>query len=319
MLALMEYRNLGRSGLKVSKMALGTNAFGTRADEAAGIAIVHAALDAGINLVDTADMYGDGESERIVGKAIRDRRSRVVLATKGGWRVGEGPNDAGSSRQHILDAVDASLKRLGTDYIDLYQMHRWDGETPLEETLETLNDLVRWGKVRYIGCSNYAAWQIVKAVGIQERRGFARYISHQPEYSPVNRAIEREVIPASLSEGLGQIVYFPLAGGLFTGKYRRGEAAPAGSRAAVQGEHFTHRWFTDRNFDLVDRLSGIAQEAGISLPHLVLAWVMARPGVTAAIVGASRAEQVQANVAACDVVLPPEVIQQVDAASADFI
>lgn len=319
MLALMEYRNLGRSGLKVSKMALGTNAFGTRTDEAAGIAIVHAALDAGINLVDTADMYGDGESERIVGKAIRDRRSRVVLATKGGWRVGEGPNDAGSSRQHILDAVDASLKRLGTDYIDLYQMHRWDGETPLEETLETLNDLVRWGKVRYIGCSNYAAWQIVKAVGIQERRGFARYISHQPEYSPVNRAIEREVIPASLSEGLGQIVYFPLAGGLFTGKYRRGEAAPAGSRAAVQGEHFTHRWFTDRNFDLVDRLSGIAQEAGISLPHLVLAWVMARPGVTAAIVGASRAEQVQANVAVCDVVLPPEVIQQVDAASADFI
>lgn len=315
----MEYRNLGRSGLKVSKMALGTNAFGTRTSEAEGIAIVHAALDAGINLVDTADMYGDGESERIVGKAIRDRRSRVVLATKGSWRVGDGPNDAGSSRQHILDAVDASLKRLGTDYIDLYQMHRWDPETPLEETLETLNDLVRWGKVRYIGCSNYAAWQIVKAVGIQERRGFARYISHQPEYSPANRAIEREVIPASLSEGLGQIVYFPLAGGLFTGKYRRGAAAPAGSRAAFQGERFTSRWFTDRNFDLVERLTGIAQEGGVSLPHLVLAWVMAKPGVTAAIVGASRVEQVQANAAACDVVLPPEIMQRVDEASADFV
>lgn len=315
----MEYRNLGRSGLKVSKMALGTNAFGTRTGEAEGIAIVHAALDAGINLVDTADMYGNGESERIVGKAIRDRRSRVVLATKGSWRVGDGPNDAGSSRQHILDAVDASLKRLGTDYIDLYQMHRWDPDTPLEETLETLNDLVRWGKVRYIGCSNYAAWQIVKAVGIQERRGFARYISHQPEYSPANRTIEREVIPASLAEGLGQIVYFPLAGGLFTGKYRRAEAAPVGSRAAFQGERFTGRWFTDRNFDLVERLTGIAQEAAVSLPHLVLAWVMAKPGVTSAIVGASRVEQVQANAAACDVALPPEIIQRVDEASADFV
>jgi len=315
----MEYRNLGRSGLKVSKMALGTNAFGTRTGEAEGIAIVHAALDAGINLVDTADMYGNGESERIVGKAIRDRRSRVVLATKGSWRVGDGPNDAGSSRQHILDAVDASLKRLGTDYIDLYQMHRWDPDTPLEETLETLNDLVRWGKVRYIGCSNYAAWQIVKAVGIQERRGFARYISHQPEYSPANRAIEREVIPASLAEGLGQIVYFPLAGGLFTGKYRRGDAAPVGSRAAFQGERFTGRWFTDRNFDLVERLTGIAQEAAVSLPHLVLAWVMAKPGVASAIVGASRVEQVQANAAACDVALPPEIIQRVDEASADFV
>ncbi|HEY8347716.1 MAG TPA: aldo/keto reductase [Symbiobacteriaceae bacterium] len=315
----MEYRNLGRSGLKVSQMALGTNAFGTRTDEATGIAIVHAALDAGINLIDTADMYGDGESERIIGKAIRDRRSRVVLATKGSWRVGDGPNDAGSSRQHILDAVDASLRRLNTDYIDLYQMHRWDDETPLEETLETLNDLVRWGKVRYIGCSNYAAWQIVKALGIQERRGFARYISHQPEYSPANRSIEREVIPACLSEGVGQIVYFPLAGGLFTGKYRRGAEPPAGSRAATQGERFTKRWFTDRNFDLMERLEGLAAEAGISLPHLVLAWVMAKPGITSAIVGATRVEQVLANVAACEVKLSPELIRRVDEASAEFV
>lgn len=315
----MEYRNLGRSGLKVSPMALGTNAFGTRSDEATGIAIVHRALDLGINLVDTADMYGDGESERIIGKAIKDRRSRVVLATKGWWRVGDGPNDAGSSRQHILDAVDASLRRLGTDYIDLYQMHGWESETPLEETLEVLNDLVRWGKVRYIGCSNYAAWQIAKAIGIQERRGFARYISHQPEYSPANRAIEREIIPACLSEGVGQIVYFPLAGGLFTGKYRRGQEAPAGSRAVTQGERFTKRWFTERNFDLVEQLSSVAQEAGISLPLLALAWAMAKPGVTSAIVGASRPEQVETNVAACDVRLAPEVIHRVDELSAAYI
>jgi len=314
----MEYRNLGRSGLKVSQMALGTNAFGTRADEATSIRIVHAALDAGINLVDTADMYGNGESERIIGKAIRDRRSQVVLATKGVSRMGDGPNDAGASRQHILAAVDASLRRLGTDCIDLYQLHWWDNETPLEETLETLNDLVRWGKVRYIGCSNYAGWQIVKAIGIQERRGFARFISHQPEYSPVNREIEREVIPACLAEGVGQIVYYPLAGGLFTGKYRRGEAPPQGSRAVTQGERFVNRWLTDRNFALMERLAELAVEAGMSLLHLVLAWIMARPGITAAIVGATRVEQVLENAGACGVRLTPELIQRVDELSADF-
>jgi aryl-alcohol dehydrogenase-like predicted oxidoreductase len=315
----MEYRNLGRSGLKVSAISLGTNAFGARADEATSIAIVHKALDSGINLLDTADIYSAGESERIIGKALKGRRSQAILATKGYGRMGPGPNDAGSSRQHILDAVDASLKRLETDYIDLYQLHNFDNETPLEETLETLNDLVRWGKIRYIGCSNFAAWQIVKALGISERKGWARFISNQPEYSPAARQIERELIPAGLSEGVGHIVYFPLAGGLFTGKYKRNEAPPAGSRAITQGERFVKRWLNDRYFTLVEQMTEVANEAGIPLPHLAIAWCIAKPGITSAIVGASKVEQVADNIGAADVKLSPEIIKRVDEISAAFI
>ncbi|MDB4897791.1 MAG: oxidoreductase [Firmicutes bacterium] len=315
----MEYRNLGRSGLKVSPISLGTNAFGGRADEATSIAVVHKALDSGINLIDTADTYMGGESERIIGLALQGRRTQAVLATKGWFPMGEGPNDRGLSRKHILDAVDASLRRLQTDYIDLYQMHNWDPETPLEETLETLNDLVGSGKVRYIGCSNFAGWQFVKALGISERRGWARFISNQPEYSPANRKIERDVIPAGIAEGVGQIVYFPLAGGLFTGKYKRNEAPPEDSRAITQGERFKNRWMTDRNFTLVERMTEIAAEAGISLPHLAIAWAMAKPGITSAIVGASKVAQLADNIGACEAKLTPEVIKRVDEVSADFV
>ncbi|BAD40692.1 aldo/keto reductase [Symbiobacterium thermophilum] len=314
----MEYRNLGRSGLKVSKMALGTNAFGTRTDEATAIRIVHAALDAGINLIDTADMYGQGESERMIGLALKDRRSRAVLATKCWYPTGDGPNDRGASRKHIMDAVDASLRRLQTDYIDLYQIHRWDGDTPIEETMRALEDLVRAGKVRYIGCSNFAAWQIVMANAVADRHGWSRFISNQPEYSPVSRQIEQEVIPACLADGVGQIVYFPLAGGLFTGKYRRGEAPPPDSRAAKQGPRFAERWLTPAHFDLVEAMEHVAREAGLTLTQLTLAWVMARPGVTAAIVGASRPEQVAENVSACEVQLPQEVMDRVTALSEPF-
>lgn len=313
----MEYRNLGRSGLKVSAMSLGCNAFGGRADEATSIAVVHKALDLGINLIDTADIYVNGESERIIGLALKGRRSQAVLATKGHGRMGDGPNDAGSSRQHILDAVDASLKRLQTDYIDLYQLHGFDMDTPMDEMMETVNDLVRWGKVRYIGCSNYAAWQIVKALSVQERRGFARFISNQPEYSPANRKIEREIIPAGISEGVGQIVYFPLAAGIFTGKYKRNEAPPPGSRALTQGDRFK-RWLNDDYFDLVDSVTRLADEAGLKVSHLVLAWAMARAGVSSAIVGATKPEQVEDNVAACRVKLSPELIKAVDEASAQY-
>lgn len=314
----MEYRNLGHSGLKVSKMALGTNAFGTRSDEATGIAVVHAALDAGINLIDTADMYGAGESERIVGLALKGRRSEAILATKCWFPTGEAPNDRGISRKHIMDAVDASLKRLQTDYIDLYQMHNWDPTTPIEETMRALDDLVRSGKVRYIGCSNFAGWQIVKANAVADQKGYVRFISNQPEYSPANRKIEAEVIPAGLADGVGQIVYFPLAGGLFTGKYRRGEAPPEGSRAVTQGERFVNRWFTDANWSLLEGMERVAEEAGVSLPHLTLAWVMARPGITAAIVGASRPEQVVQNAAACEVSLSADVMARVEELSAAF-
>ncbi|MFS8639627.1 MAG: aldo/keto reductase [Symbiobacteriaceae bacterium] len=314
----MEYRNLGRSGLKVSQMALGTNAFGTRTDEATAIRIVHAALDAGINLIDTADMYGQGESERMIGLALKDRRSRAIIATKFWYPTGDGPNDRGASRKHIMDAVDASLRRLQTDYIDLYQIHRWDPEIPIEETMRALDDLVRSGKVRYIGCSNFAAWQIVKANAVADRHGWARFISNQPEYSPVNRQIEKEVIPACLAEGVGQIVYFPLAGGLLTGKYRRGEAPPPDSRAAKQGPRFAERWFTPAHFDLVEAMEQVAREAGVTLAQLTLAWVMARPGVTSAIVGASRPEQVAENVSACSVQLPQEIMDRVTALSEPF-
>lgn len=314
----MDYRNLGRSGLKVSAISLGTNAFGHRADEATSIAIVHKALDSGINLIDTADIYTGGDSERIIGKALQGRRSEAVLATKVYFRMGNGANDAGLSRQHILDGVDASLKRLQTDYIDLYQVHNFDPDSPLEETLQVLNDLVRWGKVRYIGCSNFAAWQIVKALSISERHGWARFISNQPEYSAANRQIEREVIPAGLSEGVGQIVYFPLAGGLFTGKYKRGEAPPEGSRAITQGERFSNRWLTDRNFTLAEGMERVAAEVGISVSHLAIAWAVAKPGVASAIVGASKVEQLIDNLGAAEVKLSPEVVKAVDDLSVAF-
>lgn len=308
----MDYRNLGRSGLKVSALSLGTNAFGGRADEQTSINVVHKALDLGINLIDTADVYVAGESEKCIGKALVGRRSEAILATKCVMPMGKGPNESGASRKHILDAVDASLKRLQTDYIDLYQMHRWDANTPLEETLQTLDDLVRWGKVRYIGCSNYTAWQQVKALGISERRGYARFVSNQPEYSPVNRKIEREIIPAGLSEGIGQIVYFPLAGGLFTGKYKPGQALPEGSRAVKQGQVFVDRWLNEPNFALMAKLTDMATGLGLTLPHLVLAWVMAKPGVTSAIVGASKPEQVEANFGATAVVLSAETVAQIE-------
>jgi len=315
----MDYRNLGRSGLKVSAMSLGCNAFGARADQDTSIAIVHAALDGGINLIDTADIYVDGESERLVGKALQDRRSRAILATKAAMAMGPGPNEQGASRQHIMDAVDASLKRLKTDYIDLYQMHQWDPNTPLEETLRALDDLVRSGKVRYIGCSNYTGWQIVKALGISERLGYARMISNQPEYSPAQRKIERDIIPAGLSEGVGQIVFFPLAGGLLTGKYRQGAAVPPGSRAMTQGSRFVDKWLTQRNFALAQGMETVAQEVGISLTHLTLAWVMARPGVTSAITGASKVAQLTDNLGACQIKLSPAVMSMVDQLSADFV
>ncbi len=312
----MEYRNLGRSGLKVSAISLGCNAFGARADEATSIAVVHQALDLGINLIDTADIYSMGESERMIGKALRGRRSQAILATKGFGRMGDGPNDTGASRKHLLDALDASLKRLETDYVDLYQIHTWDPNTPIEETMKTLDDLVRWGKVRYIGCSNYAAWQIMKSLWVSDKNSWERFISNQPEYSPANRAIEREIIPAGLAEGVGQIVYFPLAAGLFTGKYKRGEAVPAGSRAEKQGERFVNRWFTEANWALAEQMQAIADQLGISLSHLALAWAMAKPGVTSAIVGASKPAQVVDNAKACDVKLSPDVIARIDEISA---
>src|SRR5919202_319225 len=234
----MEYRQLGRSGLRVSALTMGTMTFGGRdqfanvgnTDVAGARRQIDLALDAGVNVVDTADVYSRGVSEEIIGEALEGRRDRVLLATKVRMPMGEGPNDAGLSRQHIVEACEASLRRLRTDHIDLYQVHEWDGQTPLEETLGALDDLVRSGKVRYIGCSNYAAWQLMKALGVSERRGLERFVSQQVYYSLQSRDIEHEIVPVCLDQGVGILVWSPLAGGLLSGKYRRGHAGPEGSR-----------------------------------------------------------------------------------------
>ncbi|MCD1258366.1 aldo/keto reductase [Paenibacillus athensensis] len=298
----MGYRRLGRTGLKVSEISLGTMAFGRWIDERQSAAVLDAALEAGITLIDTADVYGSGmdrsnplatgESEAILGKLLGSRREQLVLATKVHGRVGLGVNDAGQSRYHIARAVEASLKRLQTDYIDLYQVHRFDEETPLEETLRALDDLVRQGKVRYVGCSNYAAWQIAKAHGISARLGLHRFESVQPEYSLLARDIERELLPLAASEGVGVLVYSPLGRGLLTGKYSFGEAAPEGTRGAAGEQRLQALLEQERHFRIVEGLKPVAARKGLTLGQLALAWVLSQPAVTSAILGASRPQHV---------------------------
>jgi 1-deoxyxylulose-5-phosphate synthase len=313
----MIYRTLGRSGLNVSAYGLGTNAFGGRADEETSIAIIHHAMDHGVNLIDTANVYTDSNSERIIGKATRDRRDRVVLATKCALKVGDGPNDGGASRGHIMREVERSLARLDTDYIDLYQIHTWDEHAPLEETLRALDDLVRAGKVRYAGCSNYAAWQVCRALWTSDRRGFVRYESVQPAYSPADRRIEGELVPCCLAEGVGLIVYFPLAGGVLTGKYKPGSPPPQGSRALTQPQ-FARR-LTEQNLRLAQDMAGLASEIGCTVSQLTLAWVAQRPGITSALVGATRVAQQEENLKAVDLKVPPQILDRVTELSAAFV
>lgn len=308
----MLYRQLGRTGLKVSAYALGTNSFGGRADEAVSAAIIRHALDHGVNLIDTANLYTEGRSETIIGKAVRGRRHEVVLATKCGLPVGGGPNDRGASRAHILRELEGSLRRLDTDYVDLYQIHTWDGETPLEETLRTLDDLVTQGKVRYVGCSNYAAWQLAKALWTSDRHGWVRYESVQPEYSVADRRIEDELLPLCRDQTVGVLAYFPLAGGILTGKYRPGAPPPPGSRAVTQ-PRWGDRALNERNLGLAEAFARLAAEAGVAPAQLALAWLMARPGVTAAIVGATRVEQQAENLKAVGLDLDPDLSIRVDA------
>lgn len=313
----MIYRTLGRSGLNVSAYGLGTNAFGGRADEQTSVAIIHHAIDHGVNLIDTANVYTDSNSERIIGKATRDRRDRVVLATKCALKVGDGPNDQGASRGHIMREVERSLARLGTDYIDLYQIHTWDEHTPLEETLRALDDLVRAGKVRYAGCSNYAAWQVCRALWISDRRAFARYESVQPAYSPADRRIEAELVPCCLAEGVGLLVYFPLAGGVLTGKYTPGSPPPQGSRALTQPQ-FAKR-LNEQNLRLAQDMAGLASEIGCTVSQLTLAWVMQRPGITSALVGATKVAQQEENLKAVDLKVPAQILDRVTELSAAFV
>ncbi len=307
----MKQRPLGRSGLPVSVVGLGCNNFGWRIELEASRRVVDQALALGITLLDTADIYGNlGGSEEALGQILGDRRKEIVLATKFGMAMDKEERLKGASRRYIMRAVEGSLKRLKTDWIDLYQVHRPDPLTSIEETLRTLDDLVRQGKVRYIGCSNYAAWQVVEAAWTARDRNLDAFISCQDEYSLVARDIERELLPAIESYGLGLLPYFPLASGLLTGKYKR-NAMPEGTRlAAIQG--LAQRYLTEENWQKVERLEAFAVERGHSLLELAFAWLLARPLVASVIAGATTPEQVEQNVKAAEWELSPADLAEID-------
>ena len=309
---IVHYRNLGRSGLRVSVVGLGCNNFGNRTDEAASRPVVHAALDAGITLFDTADHYGErGGSETILGKVLGPRRKDIVLATKFGLPMDESGRLRGGSRRYIIDAVEASLERLQTDWIDLYQMHRPDPLTPIEETLSALDDLIRAGKVRYIGCSHMPAWQVQDALWQSRTRGIAPFICSQDELSLVERNHEAELLAMLAANGLGLLPFFPLAGGLLTGKYAGG-ARPAGARLSGNTRS-SGRMLSSRNMTLVDKLSAFARTRGKSLLDVAFGWLLAKPVVGSVIAGATKPEQIVANVAAGAVSLSPEELAEIEA------
>jgi aryl-alcohol dehydrogenase-like predicted oxidoreductase len=308
----MEYRNLGSTGLKVSIVGIGCNNFGRRCDASATVNIVDAALDEGINFFDTADVYGPrGVSEEYLGKAIAGKdRSEIVIATKYASPMGEGDLKRGASRRYIMNAVEASLKRLGTDYIDLYQQHVPDAETPIEETLRALDDLVHQGKVRYLGSSNFSAWQLVDADWTATSNGLNRFATAQNQYSLLDRRLEREVIPACEEFGIGILPYFPLASGMLTDKYRRGTDAPEGTRLSTMGER-AKAAMSDDIFDVVEKLSSFAQEREHSLLELAMSWLASLPCISSVIAGTTSVEQVKQNASAAAWQLSDEEIWQV--------
>jgi aryl-alcohol dehydrogenase-like predicted oxidoreductase len=306
----MEYRQLGRSGLRVSKLTLGTMTFGGRGQfaKAGNTGLddarrhIDMALDAGVNLIDTADVYSFGASEEIIGEALKGRRDSVLLATKARFPMGPGPNQAGLSRHHLIQSCEASLRRLQTDHIDLYQVHEWDGQTPLEETLVALEHLIQSGKVRYVGCSNFAGWQVMKALGIAHGTGLPAFVSQQIYLSLQERSAELEIVPSAIDQGLGLLIWSPLAGGLLSGKHRRGEAAPEGTRHANDwGEPPVYH--EDRLYDTIDVLLEIASGRGASPAQVALAWLLQRPGITTVIVGARTDEQLADNLGAAELAL----------------
>jgi len=309
----MDYVPLGHSGLKVSRVCLGTNMIGDYVDLPGSDRMVNAFLDAGGNFIDTSNSYSKTKSEELLGQILRGRkRHEVVLATKVATQVGPSPHDGGGSRKHILDSVEQSLKRLQTDYIDLYQMHRWDDSTPIEETMRTLDDLVRQGKVRYIGCSNYAAWQICKAMWVSDRLGLERFVSAQPSYSFLDRAIEREVVPVCKDQDIGIIPYQVLISGMVTGRYKPGETPPAGSRMAVR-ERSRTRAFNERHFRAVQQVLDLAKAYAIDPVQLTIAWALHKPGITSVIAGASKPEHTRANLEATAIRLTGEQVKALDA------
>jgi aryl-alcohol dehydrogenase-like predicted oxidoreductase len=319
----MEYRQLGRSGLRVSTLTLGTMTFGgTGGFAAVGNTDVEGArrqidicLDRGVNLIDTADVYSSGLAEEILGEALEGRRERALVATKVRMPMGEGPNDAGLSRHHIIAACEASLRRLRADHIDLYQVHEWDGQTPLEETLEALDTLVRSGKVRYVGCSNYAGRQLMKALATSESHGYQRFVSQQIHYTLQAREAEYELLPIALEEGVDVLVWSPLAGGLLSGKYRRGEEGPEGSRQVGDWDEPPVR-DEDALYDIVDALVEIGEAHDVSAAQVALAWTLGRPGVASLVIGARTDEQLGDNLAAAELELSDAERERLDQVSA---
>ena len=319
----MEFRQLGYSGLKVPVLSFGTGTFGGSteffrawgsSDAAEATRLVDICLDAGVNLFDTADVYSQGLSEQILGKAIAGRRDKVLISTKATFRMGEGPNDVGSSRYHLLEACDASLKRLGTDYIDIYHLHGFDAQTPVEETLHTLNDLVRSGKIRYLACSNFSGWHLMKSLAVSEKYGWARYVAHQVYYSLIGRDYEWELMPLALDQKVAAIIWSPLGWGRLTGKIRRGQPLPAVSRlhsTAEQGppvaDEYLHK--------VVDALDEVSRETGKTIPQIALNWLLQRPSVANVIMGARTEDQLRQNLGAVGWNLTQEQVARLDAAS----
>ena len=307
----MEYRRLGRSGLEVSTVGLGTNNFGGRIDEAESTTVIRQAIEEGINFIDTANTYGGkGQSEEIIGKATKDIRSEVLIATKVSGLMRDGPNARGNSRHHIMQEVEASLRRLQTDYIDLYQIHFADPGTPIEETLRALDDLVHQGKARYIGCSNFDAWRVCEAIWTSKALNLAPFVSVQPEYSLLNRSIEDELVPFCQNYDVGILPYFPLASGFLTGKYRQGEAVPQGTRFAGNSG-MKERTLTEKNFAMLTRLENFAEERGHPMVELAIAWLLGDSAVSSVIAGATKPEQVVANAKAAAWHLTPEDMQEI--------
>ncbi|WP_423823509.1 aldo/keto reductase [Salinisphaera sp. SPP-AMP-43] len=318
----MEYRQLGNSGLMVSKFTLGTMTFGGEGnmakvgdiDASGARTMIDKALDAGVNIFDTANMYSGGASEELLGQALGNKRSDVLVATKVRFPMGDGPNDRGLSRSHIRQQIDASLKRLNTDYIDLYQMHQWDGVTPLEETLETFDTLVRHGKIRYYGISNFSAWHAMKVMAVCEREGFIKPVSQQIHYTAQAREAEYELMPAAHDMGIGTMIWSPLAGGLLSGKYRRDAEQPEGTR-------FSEGWEEPpisnekRLFDLIETLVEVGDAHNVSAAQVALAWITGRPGVTTTVVGARKEHQLDDNLAAAHLELSHDEVEAIEKVS----
>ena len=307
----MKYRNLGESGLEVSEVGLGCNNFGRRWGYDRAKTIIGGALDHGVNFLDTADVYGESESESIIGKALRGKRDEVVIGTKFASPMGEGPNSSGGSRKYVTDALEASLRRLQTDYVDLYQMHFPDRSTPIDETLRALDDMVTAGKVRYIGCSNFPAWEIVDAVWTSRTERLSRFVSCQPPYNILERGIEAEILPACRRYGLGILPYYPLASGFLTGKYDPGATPQEGTRLHYF-PNIAERQLTEEKFAVLGRLQNFAGQRGHSTLELAIAWLLANPQVSSVISGASTSEQVGQNVAAAEWRLTPADIEELD-------